>query len=104
VAERTGVPKTTLTRSLDIQPENTTAAYRTVKARIDATQQMIPPDRLDTTAINDFLARQRKWWTLNTTERCIAAHQMVRNGTDAPSRAIDRAHVTRDEYERTIGA
>jgi hypothetical protein len=104
VSERTGVPKTTLTRSLDIQPENTTAAYRTVKARIDATQQSIPPDRLDTTAINDFLAGQRKWWTLNTTERCVAAHQMVRTGTNPPSRAIERAHITRNEFDNTTTA
>lgn len=104
VAERTGVPKTTLTRSIDVEPDKASAAYRTVKARIEATQQTIPTDRVDTTAINDFLAGQRKWWTLNVTERCLAAQQIVRSGSNPPSRAIERAHVTREQYDRTIGA
>ena len=104
LAERTGVPNTTLARVLDVNPANANAAFRTLQARVDATQDMIPEDRTDLNAITEFIARKRKWFTLNTTERCIAAHEMVRTGTNPPSRAIERAHITREQYDNTTNA
>lgn len=100
VAERTGVPQTTLIRAIGVDPDKVNAAYRTRLANVGATQESIPTDRHDRTAINEFLQRKRKWYTLNVIERCHAAYTMVHDSNKHVSTAIALAHVTREEYVR----
>jgi hypothetical protein len=99
LAEHVGVPKTTLTKAIDVDPDKVNAAYRTVRANIEAIQESIPDDRFDNNAIAEFMHRQRRWYTLNVRERSQAARQMVAQGWKHVSQAIDVAHITREQYE-----
>lgn len=100
VAERTGLPHTTLTRAIGVDPDKVNASYRTRMENIKAIQAAVHDDRLDPIAIAEFVHRKRKWYTLNVIERCRAAYQIVNAGQKHVSHAIDYAHVTREEYLR----
>lgn len=104
VAERTGLPTSTAYRVISPDNAKTSDQWKTKRRRIEQAQAEIPADRLDHVAISEFVLRQRKWYTLNVTERCFAASQMVNSQGKHLVHAEEIAHVTREQYRSVFPA
>jgi hypothetical protein len=104
VAQRTGLSNTSLARVIPIDRDRTSKAWETKWARIEEAQAAIPETRLDHVAIAEFVLGKRKWYTLNTTERCFAASQIKHSRGKPLSHALEIAHVTIDQYRQVIPA
>lgn len=104
VAERTGLPTSTAYRLIEPKTTKTSDQWKTKRRRIEQAQADIPENRLDHVAISEFVLGKRKWYTLNVTERCFAAAQIVNSKGKHLVHAEEIAHITREQYRAVFPA